>query len=111
MANAASQKRSDVILAHWRGMSKGQKKYVFLASPLTSGLMGLIFVLTACLVWTLGQMAFNHFFGNPDDGFVSNFYYVVKGALEYWWLALLPPVCSLLTLSGVEVWSRKSTQQ
>jgi hypothetical protein len=110
MRNAASQKRTDVILAHWRGMSKGQKKYVFLASPLTSVLMGLVFVLMVSLAWTLGHMAFNLFLGNPDDGFVSNFYYVVKGALEYWWLAQLPPVCSLLTLSGVELWSRKSAR-
>jgi hypothetical protein len=110
MRNAVSQKRSDVILAHWRGMSKGQKKYVFLVSPLTSGLMTVILALTVILVWTLGQMAFNEFFGNPDDGLISNLYYAVKGALDYWWVALIPPVFTLLVFGGVEFWSRKSAR-
>jgi hypothetical protein len=92
-------------------MTKGQKKYLFLVSPLLSLCMSVACGIGAILAWTLGQMTFNYYLGSPDDGFVSNVYYTVIAVMGYWWVALISPALSLFTFGFVEFCSRKSTQQ
>lgn len=93
-------------VVEWSRLSKGQKKFVLVMSLPVSMIVLVVAALGFIVAWSGGQIAGDFFTGSQSDGFLTMVYWGIRGALNYWWVALAPLVTTPSVLGYIEYKSR-----